>query len=110
MKVNEFDYELPAELIAQRPLTERDASQMMLVDRKGGRWEDRRFVEFPELLHGDELLVFNNARVLPARLFGRRAGVHAQRPSRKTAREHLTGKVEVFLTRKVEAEVWDALV
>jgi S-adenosylmethionine:tRNA ribosyltransferase-isomerase len=110
MKVNEFDYELPAELIAQRPLAERDASQMMLVDRKGGRWEDRRFAEFPELLRGDELLVFNDARVLPARLYGRRAGVHAQRPSRKTAREHLSGKVEVFLTRFVGENRWEALV
>jgi S-adenosylmethionine:tRNA ribosyltransferase-isomerase len=52
----------------------------------------------------------NNARVLPARLFGKRAGVHAQSPSRKTAREHLTGTVEVFLTRKVEFETWEALV
>jgi S-adenosylmethionine:tRNA ribosyltransferase-isomerase len=110
MKVDEFDYELPAELIAQRPLAERDASRMMLVGRKGGHWEDRRFAEFLELLHGDELLVFNNARVLPARLFGRRAGVHAQRPSRKTAREHLTGKVEVFLTRLVGEDRWEALV
>ena len=110
MRVDEFDYELPPELIAQRPLAERDASRMMLVGRRTGSWEDRRFAEFPELLRGDELLVFNNARVLPARLFGRRAGVHAQRPSRKTAREHLTGTVEVFLTRHVEENRWEALV
>ena len=93
MRVDEFDYELPGKLIAQRPPAERDASRMLLVDRKGLGWEDRRFAEFPELLRGDELLVFNNARVLPARLFGHRAGVHSQHPSRKTAREHLSGKV-----------------
>ena len=110
MRVDEFDYELPEGLIAQRPLDERDASRMMLVDRKEEVWEDRCFAELPEILRGDELLVFNNARVLPARLFGRRAGVHAQSPSRKTAREHLSGKVEVFLTRKVDEHVWEALV
>ena len=110
MRVDEFNYELPAELIAQRPLIERDASRMLLVDRKGGNWEDWRFANFPDLLRGDELLVFNNARVLPARLFGRRAGVHAQRPSRKTAREHLSGEVEVFLSRQLGEDRWEVLV
>jgi S-adenosylmethionine:tRNA ribosyltransferase-isomerase len=110
MRVDELTYELPAELIAQRPLTERHASRLLLTDRHSGRWEDREFAELPTLLRGDELLVFNNARVLPARLFGRRVGMHAQSPSRKSAREHLTGKVEVFLTRQVEHSVWEALV
>ena len=54
--------------------------------------------------------MFNNARVIPARLFGRRTGVHSQRPSRKTAREHLSGTVEIFLTRHIEGEKWEALV
>lgn len=110
MRVAELDYELPAQLIAQRPLVERDASRMLVLDRRSGRWEDRRFLEFPELLRGDELVVFNNARVLPARLFGRRVGVHAQHPSRKTARKHLTGVVEVFLTRRLAEDLWEALV
>ncbi|HYA64461.1 MAG TPA: tRNA preQ1(34) S-adenosylmethionine ribosyltransferase-isomerase QueA [Candidatus Sulfotelmatobacter sp.] len=110
MRVSELDYQLPLELIAQRPLADRDASRMLLLDRREGRWEDRRFAEFPELLRGDELLVFNNARVLPARLFGRRVGVHAQRPSRKTVREHLTGTVEVFLVRQLTEDLWEALV
>jgi S-adenosylmethionine:tRNA ribosyltransferase-isomerase len=110
MRVDEFNYDLPAELIAQRPLTERDAARMLLLERQTGNWEDRRFAEFPALLRGDELLVFNNARVLPARLFGRRAGLHSQRPSRKTAREHLSGKVEVFLTRQLAEGQWEALV
>jgi S-adenosylmethionine:tRNA ribosyltransferase-isomerase len=64
----------------------------------------------PELLRGHELLVFNNARVLPARLFGHRAGVRSQKPSRKTAREHLTGRVEVFLTKQAGDDTWEALV
>jgi len=83
---------------------------MMLLDRRSGAWKDGAFTELPQLLHGDELLVLNNARVLPARLFGKRAGVHSQSPSHKTAREHLTGTVEVFLIRKVESEIWEALV
>jgi S-adenosylmethionine:tRNA ribosyltransferase-isomerase len=110
MRVEALDYQLRAELIAQRPASRREASRMMLLDRRGGGWEDRAFAELPTLLCGDELVVLNNARVLPARLFGKRVGVHAQSPSRKTAREHLTGTVEVFLTRKVEAEIWEALV
>ena len=110
MRVDAFDYQLPGELIAQRPLEKRDASRLLLLDRRTGDWEDRHFREFPELLKGDELLVVNNARVLPARLFGKRAGVHSQHPSRKTAREHLTGTVEVFLTRQVGDGVWESLV
>jgi S-adenosylmethionine:tRNA ribosyltransferase-isomerase len=110
MRVDAFDYQLPDELIAQRPMALREASRMLLLDRQSGAWEDRAFAELPELLRGDELLVLNNARVLPARLFGKRAGVHSQAPSRKTTREHLTGTVEVFLARKVELEIWEALV
>ncbi|MFI5097806.1 MAG: tRNA preQ1(34) S-adenosylmethionine ribosyltransferase-isomerase QueA [Candidatus Acidiferrales bacterium] len=110
MRVDAFDYQLPAELIAQRPAARREASRMLLLNRQSGAWEDRAFAELPALLRGDELVVLNNARVLPARLFGKRAGVHAQSPSRKTAREHLTGTVEVLLTRKVEFEIWEALV
>jgi len=110
MRVDELDYDLPRELVAQRPFDDRDASRMLLLDRRSGNREDRRFREFPDLLRGDELLVFNNARVLPARLFGRRVGVHAQRPSRKTAREHLSGTVEVFLTRQLANDLWEVLV
>jgi S-adenosylmethionine:tRNA ribosyltransferase-isomerase len=110
MRLSELDYTLPHELIAQRPLPERDSSRMLILDRCSGRWEDRKFVDLSGLLRGDELLVFNNARVLPARLFGQRAGVHSQRPSRKTAREHLSGTVEIFLTRQVRENEWQALV
>jgi len=110
MRVDELSYELPAELIAQRPLGQRDASRMLVLERASGQWEDARFAELPDLLRGDELLVFNNARVVPARLFGRRAGVHSQSPSRKTKREHLTGTVEVFLTRALEDSCWETLV
>ena len=63
MKLSELDYKLPQELIAQEPLSQRDASRLLVLSRAGQRWEDRRFIELPELLRGDELLVVNNARV-----------------------------------------------
>jgi S-adenosylmethionine:tRNA ribosyltransferase-isomerase len=110
MRVDDLDYHLPPELIAQRPLERRDASRMLVVDRATGYLEDAQFSGLRDLLTGNELIIFNNARVIPARLVGKRAGIHAQKPSPKTVREHLTGKVEVFLTRKLEGEVWEALV
>ena len=110
MRLDDLDYHLPPDLIAQRPLERRDASRLLVVDRATGRLEDAQFSRFPNFLTGNELIIFNNARVIPARLLGKRAGIHAQKPSRKTVREHLTGNVEVFLTRKLEGEVWEALV
>jgi len=108
MRLDELDYRLPRKLIAQRPLDRRDASRLLFLDRSSGVLADRLFTEFPTLLRGDELLVFNNARVIPARLFGRRTGV--QPPSRATRAEHLTGKVEIFLTREIDSETWEVLV
>jgi S-adenosylmethionine:tRNA ribosyltransferase-isomerase len=110
MRVDEFNYDLPEGLIAQRPLAERDASRLLLLNRERGNVEDRQFTDLPELLCGDELLVFNNARVLPARLFGHRVGTHSEAPSRKTARTHLSGTVEVFLSRYIGEDQWEALV
>src|SRR5215813_11866490 len=110
MRADDFDYQLPTELIAQHALDTRDASRLLLLDRHSESLQDRRFDQLREILTGNELLVFNNARVVPARLFGKRAGVHSQRPSRKTAREHLTGVVEVFLTRPLEEGLWESLV
>src|SRR5271154_4582203 len=110
MRLDAFDFALPPDLIAQHPLAARDASRMLALDRQTGAFFDRRFLEFPDSLHGDELLVLNNVRVLPARLFGRRAGIHSQSPSRETAAEHLTGAVEIFLTRRLDTDTWQALV
>src|ERR1700674_2317259 len=72
MRLADFDYVLPPEQIAQRPLETRDASRMLLVDRDSGAAQDRMFLELPGLLRSDELIVLNNARVIPARLLGRR--------------------------------------
>jgi S-adenosylmethionine:tRNA ribosyltransferase-isomerase len=110
MRLDELDYRLPPEQIAQRPLDRRDASRLLLLNRTSSEFADRRFAEFPDLLNGKELLILNNARVIPARLFGRRAGVRSQKPSRSARAEHLTGKVEVLLTRQVGDDAWEALV
>ena len=119
MLVSDFDYHLPEELIAQEPLAERAASRLLHLERDTGRHEDRAFREFPDLLRPDDLVVFNNTRVFPARLLGRRAGLHAQAvsPRNPAAKEFLTGKVEVLLTspagdrrRTRDDVVWNALV
>jgi S-adenosylmethionine:tRNA ribosyltransferase-isomerase len=110
VRLDELDYELPRERIAQRPLTDRAASRLLALNRASGECRDHLFSEFPLLLRGNELLVLNNTRVIPARLFGRRAGVHSQRPSRATSREHLTGTAEILLARQLEPDIWEALV
>ena len=109
MRLSEFDFELPPDRIAQHPLEERDASRLLLVDRRALSWEDHSFRELPDLLRGDELLVVNDARVLPARLHGRRRGVRAQPPPRRR-RGYLSAEIEVLLTRQIEPGLWDALV
>jgi S-adenosylmethionine:tRNA ribosyltransferase-isomerase len=110
MRLEDLDYHLPASQIAQRPLDRRDASRMLEIDRSAARLHDHLFRDLAELLRGDELVVLNNTRVIPARLFGRRAGVHAEPPSRTIRTEYLTGKVEVFLTRQRDRQTWEALV
>lgn len=110
MRLDDLDYHLPASQIAQTPLDCRDASRLLHLSRSTGTREDQLFINLPELLRGDELIVLNNTRVIPARLFGRRAGVHAQPPSRATTQQYLTGKIEVFLTRQIDAQTWEALV
>jgi len=112
--VSEFDFHLPPELIAQQPLADRSASRMLHFDRTSGEFTDRAFREFPQLLRASDLLVMNNTRVFPARLFGRRSGSHAQPVSANNpaAREFLSGKVEVLLTRQSDDDfqIWEALV
>src|SRR6266849_2792893 len=110
MQLDELEYHLPKEQIAQRPLDRREASRLLLLDRATGRFEDHLFLEVFDFLRGNELLVLNNAGVIPARLFGRRVGIHSQPPSRASRSEHLSGKVEVFLTRQLASDTWEALV
>lgn len=113
MKLSAFDYELPRERIAQHPLAERDASRLLLLERVSGRWQDHVFRELPRLLRGDEVVVLNNARVFPARLWGRRRGVAAKPLGRRSRlrSQYLTAPIEVLLVRRLEAgETWEALV
>lgn len=73
MQVSDFRYELPEELIAQYPPAERAASRLLCLDGSSGRVSDRRFEQLPDLLEPEDLLVFNNTRVIPARLLGTKA-------------------------------------
>ena len=96
MKIADFDYELPAELIAQTPLEQRDASRMLVLDRSEQKWVDSGFREFTHYLRSIDVVVVNNSRVIPARLIGRR--------------EETGGQVEIFLVREIEADVWETMV
>ena len=96
MKITDFDYELPGELIAQEPLAERDASRMLVLDRQEQTWSDSSFTEFTRYLRPNDVVVVNNSRVIPARLIGQREGSG--------------GHVEIFLVREIEGNNWEALV
>ncbi|HLM98253.1 MAG TPA: tRNA preQ1(34) S-adenosylmethionine ribosyltransferase-isomerase QueA [Bryobacteraceae bacterium] len=114
MRLSEFDYHLPENLIAQSPLEDRAASRMLVLYRRDQRWEDRMFRELPEFLGPGDCLVLNDSRVFPSRLYGHRAGVYALPVGKRNSklRENLSGKVEVLLLRPVSADAkeWQALV
>jgi S-adenosylmethionine:tRNA ribosyltransferase-isomerase len=103
--VSDFNFHLPEDLIAQEPLAARDGSRMLHLQRTGGH-VDRQFRDFPDLLRPGDLLVFNNTRVFPARLYGRREGARAQpiSPQNPAARDFLHGRVEVLLTRQLSTD------
>ncbi len=98
MLVSDFNFHLPEELIAQEPLADRAASRMLCLNRTAGTYQDGLFANLPELLRPEDLLVFNNTRVFPARLYGHRAAGE--------------GKIEVLLTRQISSEPneWECLV
>jgi len=114
MLVSDFHYDLPPERIAQEPLADRAGSRLLHLNRLPGSWQDRSFREFPDLLRSDDLLVVNNTRVFPARLYGHRSGQRAQRlsPHNPAAREFLRGRIEVLLTRQMadDPNEWECLV
>jgi S-adenosylmethionine:tRNA ribosyltransferase-isomerase len=94
MLVADFDYNLPKELIAQQPLARRDASRMLVLERATGRLHDAKFSDIGQWLKPGDLLVLNNTKVIPARVFGKL-------PS--------GGTVELLLLRQVEPGIWEAL-
>ena len=114
MLVSEFDYYLPEERIAQEPLAERSDSRMLRLVGVDSRMEDRFFHELPDLLQPGDLIVFNNSKVFPARLYGHRSGSRAQplSPQNPASREYLRGRVEVLLTKQLSQvpNDWECLV
>jgi S-adenosylmethionine:tRNA ribosyltransferase-isomerase len=94
--VSDFDFELPPELIAQQPPAQRGQSRMLTLSRESGAWKDSWFDQLPELLQEGDVLVLNDSRVIPARLFGMRVG-------------RSMGKLEVLLTEQVSDWEWRAL-
>ena len=114
MLLSDFHYDLPEERIAQEPLSDRSSSKLLQLNRGTGELRDSKFSEFPELLRPDDLVVFNNTRVFPARLYGRRSGSRAQPLSSRNpaARDFLRGEVEVLLTHQLSSEPneWECLV
>ncbi len=95
MRISDFDFELPEELIAQRPAEPRDASRMLVVERARNVWHDAQFSDLPARLSDGDVLVVNNTRVFPARLVGRR--------------EPSGGRVELFLIAERAPGMWAAL-
>ena len=112
MRLSDYDYQLPENLIAQFPARRRSDSRMLVVHRKQGRLEDSTFRRLPEYLHAGDLLVLNNSRVVPARLYGRRTGVTAQPIGKRHPKrtEYLSSEIEALLIRPLDDGAWEALV
>jgi S-adenosylmethionine:tRNA ribosyltransferase-isomerase len=96
MKTSDFDYHLPPGLIAQTPIEPRDQSQLMVLNRSQGSIEHRHFFEIVDYLRDGDVLVFNDSRVIPARISGKKVDTG--------------GKVELLLLRQLDTAVWEALV
>ena len=95
MKVSDFDFYLPEELIAQHPLKKRDASRLMVLDKKTGNIEHKSFHDVIDYLNEGDTLVLNNTRVMPARLIGEK--------------ENTGGKIEFLLLKRIEGDKWECL-
>jgi len=94
MQLSDFDYKLPDELIAQEPMADRESSRMLVVDRSASAFRDDEFVNFPDSLRPDDVLVLNNTKVFPARLFGTTES---------------GANVEIFLVKSLADSIWEAL-
>lgn len=95
MKTSDFYYDLPKELIAQTPIEPRDASRLLVYNRKNNSIEHKHFYDITEYLRPGDLLVINNTKVIPARLFGKR--------------ENCEGKIEIFLLKRLDYTHWECL-
>lgn len=95
MKLEEFNYDLPKELIAQTPAEPRDSCRLMMLDKKTGAYEHHTFRDILDAIRPGDIFVFNNTKVIPARLFGKRS---------------TGGKVEVLLLTPKGGDEWEVLV
>jgi len=95
MKLTDFYYELPQELIAQEPLKDRQLSRLMVLDRLTGKIEHKIFKDIVDYINAGDCLVLNDTRVIPARLYGRR--------------EDTGGKIEFVLIKKIEGNLWEVI-
>ncbi len=96
MKLSEFNYNLPSEMIAQHLASPRDASKLMLVDYQTGKISNHIFKELPDFLKQGDVLVFNNTKVFPARLYGQK--------------KETNGKIQIFLLTQHKNNIWNVLV
>jgi len=94
-KLSTYDFNLPPELIAQKPASPADTCRLLILDRKTKKITDEKFLNLPKYLNKDDVLVFNNSKVLPARLIGRKT---------------TGGKVEILLLRQIKPNTWECLV
>ena len=95
MKTDDFDYNLPEELIAQTPLKQRDASRLMVLDKKTGSIEHKHFTDIVDYLEEGDTLVLNDTKVLPARLIGEK--------------EETKAAIEILLLKNIENDDWECL-
>ena len=102
LRVTDFDFELPEDIIAQQPPAERGTSRMLTMERSSGALSDRSFTDLPSLLNPGDLLILNDSRVIPARLYAHRANARGQ--------QQPSGSIEVLLTSPDAAGNWSALV
>ena len=96
MRIDDFDYHLPEELIAQKPADKRDNSRLLVVHRNNGEIEHRHFYDIVDFLKPGDCLVLNNSKVLPARLFGIKEGTGA--------------KIEFLLIKRIDGDIWETMV
>ena len=96
MKVSDFNYELPEELIAQIPLKDRTASRLMVLDKNNKTIEDKQFKDIIDYLKPGDCLVRNNTKVIPARLYGKK--------------EETGADVEFLLLKRIEDDIWEVMV
>jgi S-adenosylmethionine:tRNA ribosyltransferase-isomerase len=96
LRTDDFDYELPPELIAQKPIEPRDTSRLLVINRENGSITHHQFRDLLNYLHAGDVMVFNDSRVLPARLSG--------------TKSQTGGAVEILLLRRIEKNLWETLV